>query len=300
MIVEYMKIPKEFESTVDTLFNEDEKSFIELIANKTLTRDEINKLLNSDNNNLTVDYLYNRGIIDIADKEKYKLGTYYTFIPYVSQYEYDLWKSLDKSIRNAIYQWQLVEYEKFVEEEVEKVLDGKDSSQDLYYMTLEETFDRIDKEKQDLFVQPCNCTTLDSNEERLRNVCIQIGMDYNYPNHRGYGEKISKEQAKDIVNKAHSSGLMQLGEHNAICNCDGKSCYPSNISKKLDLRKRWPKSSCDINFDNIKCINCNKCVRICNFNAFSSIDNIVCFNEENCYGCSICISHCPVNALSMK
>ncbi len=298
MIVEYMKIPEEFKSTVDIIFNEDEKSFIELMAQKTLSRNDLEQLLKD--SNLTLDYLYKRGIIDITDNDDYKLGTYYTLIPYISQYEYELWKSLDKEIRDAIYQWQLIEYEKYVEDEVKKASEGENSFQDLYYMTMEETFDRIDKEEQELFIQPCNCTALDSNEERLKNVCIQIGMDYNYPNHRGYGEKISKQEAKEIVKNAHSAGLMQLGEHNAICNCDGKSCYPSTLSKKLNLRKQWPKSRCDINFDSNSCVTCNKCVKVCNFNAFTNTDNQIHFNEENCFGCSICISHCPVNAISMK
>ncbi|WP_129599715.1 ATP-binding protein [Anaerophilus nitritogenes] len=64
-----------------------------------------------------------------------------------------------------------------------------------------------------------------------------------------------------------------------------------NISKKMDVSILVPK------IDEQKCIHCNKCVDICQFNALAGTNNGVLFFEKLCHGCGACTLICPVGAI---
>jgi len=48
--------------------------------------------------------------------------------------------------------------------------------------------------------------------------------------------------------------------------------------------------------DEEKCVKCNKCGEVCEFNAISAYD----LNHFKCEGCGLCVRICPEKALSMK
>ncbi|QXM05288.1 4Fe-4S binding protein [Crassaminicella indica] len=50
--------------------------------------------------------------------------------------------------------------------------------------------------------------------------------------------------------------------------------------------------------DEEKCINCNKCVAACQFNALAGTKTDIILFEKLCHGCGACTLVCPVNAIT--
>jgi NAD-dependent dihydropyrimidine dehydrogenase PreA subunit len=132
----------------------------------------------------------------------------------------------------------------------------------------------------------------------------------------GEGTIISKQDCREIVLKAHESGLFHTGQRaesgrSAILNGNCCACcsYPIRGGIALGMGKEWPKSHYVASYDPSRCDDCGICVERCPFGAFfasngESTDSVgsgyqVHLDPEKCFGCGLCATTCSQNAISM-
>lgn len=84
-----------------------------------------------------------------------------------------------------------------------------------------------------------------------------------------------------------------------ICNCHPSSCIVLQAYLKHGV-KALVESNFIIDYDLEKCINCQKCIQRCYFNALEQDpQGKIRVIKENCVGCGLCITTCPVKALRL-
>ncbi len=119
----------------------------------------------------------------------------------------------------------------------------------------------------------------------------------------GYGRKISKEEAIDILQMTTEKGAIHAVFYEeddlstrsevAICNCCPDCCgllRSYNIGSLVqNYRAHYYSRVTDIN----ECVGCGKCVDHCPTVAISLVNGKVAINKERCIGCAQCTLKCP-------
>lgn len=309
-IIEYFEFPEEAESVVDLILTKDEKKLIELMDDNEYTFSELKELI-CDNFDCDIEAFisrsYKRVIINkIPNREltMYCSATFYDRLAIFAQYENDLWNSVPEEQRQKIDEWYLLQYVEGAKPRVEKFMKDKTKLiENAYFYTLEESIEVIKNIDRKILLVPCNCKSVAQNckNEKPNNVCLLFQEGVNTMADRGYDTYISKEEAIEVLKKADKAGLMHTSEaEEAICNCCGCCCYPIRAAKILGVTGHWPKRIHSIVWDKESCINCGKCVKVCNFGAFSFDENKkIQFDESKCLGCTIYVSNCPKDVISV-
>lgn len=129
-----------------------------------------------------------------------------------------------------------------------------------------------------LSVSDCSCRT--SREELNQgcghlkeDMCIQLGDAAEYYIRTGRGREVTKEEAKEIIQKAERDGLMHSvpntegdGHTHAICNCCGCGCYAVRAAGMYN-NPDMMRSNYVSTIDDTKCVGCGECVEVCPTNA---------------------------------
>lgn len=135
---------------------------------------------------------------------------------------------------------------------------------------------------------------------------IQAGFaDYaNGPDPADFN-RISKQQAMELLEKCEESGLMHSAWtfHTpftaAICNCNLESgCMAMKLTSDYEMKMMWRGESVAVT-DTEHCDGCSKCARACPFDAIEKTGRQYTVKAEACWGCGICRSHCHVDAISL-
>ena len=170
------------------------------------------------------------------------------------------------------------------------------------YLTLEESYAMMDTFGEEILVVPCNCKAMGRCTEKPVDVCVgKLQRGPNTYADRKLGKSISLAEAKELVRWANKKGLMQSGEHEWLCNCDGVYCYPTKMARILKTGLRYPTSHYEILWDSTICVQCGKCTRICNHQAFYKDEQgKVVYDKDKCRGCTICAPNCPKGAITLK
>ncbi len=302
------EVPERFYHLAPAMLTKDEIKLIGLVGKEELSHHEFSQIIKSDFNVNAEAFLlacYRRAVIRKTEKDGilcYGITDFYTRMSYFAQYEPEKWYGIPAADRKELDEWCLAEYVERIKDTVVKKINGETVSlHNSHLMTLKEAQAMIDHLEQVIYLQPCNCKAIALNCEKPRNVCIQFGCGMNSPADRGWGEKITKEKAKEILAQANKSGLMHTGEDEALCNCDGCCCYPFRAAEKLGSKGKWPDSGYQVDWDPDRCSHCGKCTRMCNFGAFyMTADKKVKFDKARCWGCSICAENCPKGAIGLS
>jgi ferredoxin len=166
-------------------------------------------------------------------------------------------------------------------------------------------------------VQPCDCRRLGQNCQRPVETCIWLDGGALAALERGYGRRLTRDEAKALVRRADRQGLMHTGDSewrsrglHAICNCCACDCYPFRAARELGSKGSWPRSRYVAVHDRDRCTLCGACVRRCHFAAFyhdaplvavgDSLKKNVVFDPERCWGCGLCANTCPAGAVRME
>ena len=123
--------------------------------------------------------------------------------------------------------------------------------------------------------------------------------------HGDYARLISKEEAKEVLERSYESNLVQIGEnvreHPAfICNCCGCCCEALQAARRFSpmppvaTTNYMPKVSVKT------CIGCGKCAKVCPILAISMKEGRPVIDGEICLGCGVCARNCPTKAISLE
>jgi Pyruvate/2-oxoacid:ferredoxin oxidoreductase delta subunit len=135
-------------------------------------------------------------------------------------------------------------------------------------------------------------------------VCMQFGMGAQFVIDRGMGRKISKDEAREILQKSEEAGLVHCSanrqEIDFICNCCGCHCM------FLQTALAQPKPGVSLNsgfypiWDAEFCTACETCIDRCPTRAIAmGDDNVPQVNLDLCVGCGVCATGCPEDAIAL-
>jgi hypothetical protein len=118
-----------------------------------------------------------------------------------------------------------------------------------YLLTLEEACEIVDS-AEGLALGPCTCRVVFKNCPNPIESEIMIGLDKNvFIEQRPHDyREITREEAKEILRKCHSNGLLHTivkcrDDFYAICNCCSCCCVPFRLSKQYGINNALVRNS---------------------------------------------------------
>jgi Na+-translocating ferredoxin:NAD+ oxidoreductase subunit B len=173
------------------------------------------------------------------------------------------------------------------------------------------SYDRVSEyidEAEHISVSVCYCRhhgeLLGDPCEKPNDVCMTFGRQAKYVAERGFGRPISKEEAREVLDRSEEAGLIHCSSNTSeyvsfICNCC--SCHCGIIrSVKSGIIPMGAVSSFIVTVDEDECSGCGSCVDRCQMEALTLDGDSVVRDAGRCIGCGLCISVCPSEALRME
>ena len=176
---------------------------------------------------------------------------------------------------------------------------------------------RILSEASDVGVSLCVCRHAKSHLgdacDRLQRCCLSLNYAANVMIQTGNAERITNEEALDILKECKDAGLAQTADNvqrtpTYICNCCGCCCGMIEAIKNFDLRGAIVTSNWIMDVDLSRCKGCGECEEVCpvgairideqNGNGHARYRAVV--DEELCLGCGVCHGACQLGGVTMK
>ncbi|MFH1589925.1 MAG: 4Fe-4S binding protein [archaeon] len=141
-----------------------------------------------------------------------------------------------------------------------------------------------------------------------QDVCLTFNTAAKSLSKHGVAKKISKAEAKKILDKCVGLGLVQIGDNvqnsvSWICNCCSCCCEAIQAYKKLGYNMHiktnfYPKN----NYEN--CTGCGVCSIKCPVDVITMVEKngkkqpVV--DLDKCFGCGVCVRFCPKGNITME
>ena len=141
-----------------------------------------------------------------------------------------------------------------------------------------------------------------------------IGVDYfteymkEWPDFtRGGINYVSKDEALELLESYADKGYVTsvwafpVPFVGGFCNCEYPVCLPLKARIDLDQPALMRKAEFIVEKDYNLCIDCGKCVKICQFGAMKHIKTLdrTFLDISKCFGCGLCTRVCPEDALKL-
>ncbi len=141
--------------------------------------------------------------------------------------------------------------------------------------------------------------------DRPKDVCMAFGPQARYIAERGFGRRITKEEAIEVLDLSEKAGLVHCSSNTGkyldfICNCCGCHCGILRSIKNAAAPSMAANSSFIVTVNEEECIGCGDCLDRCWMDALTMEGDIVTRDAVRCIGCGICISACPTGALTLE
>ncbi len=318
-------VPDVCKEYINQMINKEEIELVVAMEGAEFTlRDVMNKLrLTRPLAEQLINNAYKRGILNkVNDSQEAYISTdLYTRLKYVAIF--DDYESISLDARNKIDNWYVNAFIKKHSENFSKLKDGKLNIDEAPYLfahtpsLLEQVYEIID-ETERIVAIPCDCNQLSEHRADKEQVmhCIHFNKYADDFLERGLGTAITKEECKQIVEKANKEGFMQCINTNFkaagpgfICNCKLQWCYPYRAAKIMGSESYYPLKINKAIHNLETCNSCGLCIKRCQFNAFSYGDekidvkgmlkNQVKLDPKLCQGCGLCANTCPKKSISM-
>jgi len=139
-------------------------------------------------------------------------------------------------------------------------------------------------------------------------VCLQFGMGAEYAIERLGGRKLTKEEAREVVDRAEEAGLIHMGQNvqniggpmDFICNCDRWHCGVVTNALAKPKPGVFFNSGFEPRFDPDLCVACETCIDRCPPEALTmGEDNVPEVDLDRCFGCAVCATGCTEEAIKM-
>jgi NAD-dependent dihydropyrimidine dehydrogenase PreA subunit len=305
------------------IYDEQEMHLLLTMRGRAVTADQAAELLGLESEK-TVMFLQRAFSRHVVDRETqngivvYSPGPFAARVDHFAKYDPG-WDGIPLADRRAIDRRFLDEFIAKHRASVERKMQGLEAENALpndTIMLLSEIEEMIES-AENVVVQPCDCRRLGQNCERPVETCIWLDDGALEALERGYGRRLSKEEAIQVVRKADKAGLMHTADSewrerglHAICNCCACDCYPFRAAQELGSKGAWPKSRYVAVYDQEQCNLCGACVRRCHFGAFYHNETTVTvggkekrkvwYEPERCWGCGLCANTCPSGAITIE
>jgi ferredoxin len=163
-------------------------------------------------------------------------------------------------------------------------------------------------EKHSRFVEaPCICRRehrmIGEGCDKPEGCCLIMGVSADYYAENGLGQRITREEALQILRKADEEGLVLQSSFSQkianICCCCGCCCQILLNVKKQSEPARLVASPFTVSLDREACIGCGVCERRCQVEALHLEDDRALLESGRCIGCGLCVTTCPSGALTL-
>ena len=138
--------------------------------------------------------------------------------------------------------------------------------------------------------------------------CFTFGKSARHTAAQGFAKKITKEEARQIMNKAENAGLIHKAFHpgsresspeTSICNCCKDCCDTLELWRSGTLPLINSTYHLSV-IDEAACTGCGTCVERCPTDAIVlNSEDVAQRDERACLGCGVCSHFCPEEAISM-
>ena len=147
-----------------------------------------------------------------------------------------------------------------------------------------------------------------------KEVCLHFKDLARYLVEIGMGRRITKEEAKEILDFAAEAGLVHAVSNwqkdpDTICNCCKCSCIFFESYHALKHKKSHDFSNYRLKIHPQTCKACSLCVKRCPVQALRLEESPLAENKQGkattldsgaCLGCGVCVHKCPTRSLSLK
>ncbi len=133
--------------------------------------------------------------------------------------------------------------------------------------------------------------------------CMTFGNAAVYFMENGHGRRISKDEARALLDSFEEKGLI-LQPENArspgfLCACCGCCCGVLTGLKQFEKPAEYFNSSYFAKVDRENCSGCGTCVTRCNMEAVEVVDKKARVDLDRCIGCGLCVSTCQTGSMSL-
>lgn len=138
------------------------------------------------------------------------------------------------------------------------------------------------------------------------NICMMFGHEADYINERLGGRKVTKDEARQVLDLAEEAGLVHMSRNTTeditfLCNCDRWHCEVISGVLKQPKPALFFNSGFQPRFDPDLCTACETCIERCPPAALTMGDNdIPQVDLDRCFGCAVCATGCQDEAIVME
>ncbi|MBN1179538.1 MAG: 4Fe-4S dicluster domain-containing protein [Anaerolineae bacterium] len=326
--VKVFNLPPALIPYVDLIVTSQEMELVVGLGAQALTVAEVAEMMrvSEEEAGALLTELFRRDIVDRKAADggaAYTVGNFYTNMDFWTGFEVGSWQRLPPQVRGAVSEWQMEEWLKLWEREMDIIRRDPDTyvrMKNRDVLLLEEALDLVGAAEA-ICLLPCACKTTTMPGSPIIEGSMRLGARARQTLERGQGRSLTVDEAKAHLLALDRMGLIHTGprawrahdpqqEWISHGNCHPAYSFPMRAGMRLGMTKAYPRVHHVARVDWDACTHCGVCIGRCLFSAFyhdGSVESVhgqkvrqVKFDPEPCWGCGLCASACPEGVIVME